>query len=98
MLFIVESLEILTEPLIRSRLESLYSDLSKTKSDYKQLNSECQQYLKLIQESLPEQLQHSFFLYTDAQISLQSLLERSIYLQGFKDALYLFNELHTSIN
>ncbi|WP_438347997.1 hypothetical protein ACP8HI_20410 [Paenibacillus sp. FA6] len=94
----IESLEVLAEPLIRSRLESLYCNLSKTQSDYKQLSSDCEQYFKLIQESLPHHLQHSIFLYEDAQISLQSILERSIYLQGFKDALYLFNELHTSIN
>lgn len=84
-----ESFEVLAEPLIRNRIETLYS-----KSDLEQLSSECQKYLKLIRDSLPDNLQHTLFLYEDAQISLQTVLESKIYLQGFKDALYLFNELH----
>jgi len=94
----IESIEVLAEPLIRNRLESLYCNLSKTQLDYKQLSSECEQYFRLIRESLPDHLQHSLFLYEDTLTSLQSLLERSIYLHGFKDAPSLFNELHTSLD
>lgn len=92
-----DCLEVIIEPLVRIRLESLFSNLTKTKPDYKLLSSECEQHFNLIRESLPEHLQHTLFLYEDAQISLQSILEKSIYLQGFKDALYLFDELHNSL-
>lgn len=86
---LIESLEVLADPLIRSRIKMLYSN-----PDLKQCSSECDQYLKTIRESLPDNLQHTLFLYEDALTSLQAVLESKIYLQGFKDALYLINELH----
>lgn len=86
---LIESLEILADPLIRNRIKTLYSN-----PDLKQFSSECDQYLKTIRESLPDNLQHTLFLYEDALTSLQAVLENKIYLQGFKDALYLINELH----
>lgn len=89
----IESLEVLADPLIRIRIKILYSN-----SDLKQFSSECEQYLKTIRESLPDNLQHTLFLYEDALTSLQTVLESKIYLQGFKDALYLFNELHIQMN
>lgn len=90
----INSLEVLIDPLIRNRLESLYSELSSNNSDFKQVSSETEEYFKTIRESLPDKLQHTLFLYEDAQFSLQAILEIKIYLQGFKDALHLFNELH----
>lgn len=88
------SLEILIDPLIRNRLESLYSEIKENHSDFKEISNDAVQYHKEIRDSLPDYLQHTLFLYEDAQISIQAILERKIYLQGFKDALYLFNELH----
>ncbi|MGG6309212.1 hypothetical protein [Paenibacillus macerans] len=90
----INSLEVLIDPLIRSRLESLYSELTSNNSDFKQLSSESVQYFKKIRQSLPDNLQHTLFLYEDAQLALQAILEIKIYLQGFKDALHIFNELH----
>ncbi|QNR66169.1 hypothetical protein IAQ67_20270 [Paenibacillus peoriae] len=92
----VNSLESLVEPLIRIRLEMLLTELSEYHADYNQLSLETDQYFKTLREALPDQLQHTIFLYEDAQISLQSILERSIYIQGFKDALQLFSELQNS--
>lgn len=63
-----------------------------------QISNESIQYFKTIRESLPDNLQHTLFLYEDAQFSLQAILESNIYLQGFKDALHLYNELHISKN
>lgn len=94
----INSLEILIDPLIRNRLESMYSNLKTTNSDFMQISKESVQYFKTIRESLPDNLQHTLFLYEDAQFSLQAILESNIYLQGFKDALYLYNELHISRN
>ncbi|GAA0134945.1 hypothetical protein YSY43_17850 [Paenibacillus sp. YSY-4.3] len=88
----IESLEVLADPLIRNRLKTLYSN-----SDIEHFSSECEQYLKLIRVSLPDNLQHTLFLYEDALTSLQTVLERKIYLRGFKDALLLFNELHIQL-
>ncbi|PZT54705.1 hypothetical protein [Paenibacillus silvae] len=92
----VNTLESLTEPLIRIRLELLYTELLKCHAEYTQFSSESEQYFKTLRDALPDQLQHTVFLYEDAQISLQSILERSIYIQGFKDALHLFSELQNS--
>ncbi|WP_339303468.1 DUF6809 family protein [Paenibacillus sp. FSL R5-0519] len=92
----VNKLESLTEPLIRIRLELLYTELLECHAEYTQLSSEADQYFKTLRDALPDQLQHTVFLYEDAQISLQSILERSIYIQGFKDALQLFSELQNS--
>ncbi|MFB5269851.1 hypothetical protein ACE41H_24150 [Paenibacillus enshidis] len=92
----VNALESLTEPLIRIRLELLYSELLESHTDYKQLSVETNEHFRSICEAIPDQLQHTVFLYEDAQISLQTILERSIYLQGFKDALQLFSELYNS--
>ncbi|MEK4525325.1 DUF6809 family protein [Paenibacillus sp. FSL K6-1122] len=92
----VNTLESLTEPLIRIRLELLYTELVECHTEYNQLSTEADQYFKTLRDALPDQLQHTVFLYEDAQISLQSILERSIYIQGFKDALQLFCELQNS--
>jgi hypothetical protein len=92
----VNTLESLTEPLIRIRLELLYTELLECHTEYNQLSLEADQYFKTFRDALPDQLQHTVFLYEDAQISLQSILERSIYIQGFKDALQLFSELQNS--
>lgn len=88
------SFERLIDPLIRNRLESLYNELTTNNFEFKEISNDSVQYFKKIRESLPDNLQHTLFLYEDAQISIQAILERKIYLQGFKDALYLFNELH----
>ncbi|MFB5678205.1 hypothetical protein ACE3NQ_16390 [Paenibacillus terreus] len=92
----VNALESIAEPLIRLRLEVLYSELLEGHTDYKQLSVEADEHFRSIREAIPDQLQHTVFQYEDAQISLQSILERSIYIQGFKDALLLFNELYNS--
>jgi hypothetical protein len=92
----VNTLESLAEPLIRIRLELLYTELSEYHTEYNQLSSEIDQYFKTLREALPDQLQHTVFLYEDAQISHQSILESSIYIQGFKDALQLFSELQNT--
>lgn len=91
-----ESLETLTDPLIRIRLERMYRELSDTDPNYKLLVLESDEFFQQLRSVLPENLQKASFLYEDTQISLQAILERSIYLQGFKDALYLFNELQIS--
>ncbi|WP_068503922.1 hypothetical protein [Paenibacillus kribbensis] len=90
------SLEILIEPIIRNRLETLYSHLSKTIPEYNQFSTESNQYFQQIRESVPEHLEHTLFLYEDAQISLQSILENQIYLQGFKDAMQFLDELRNT--
>jgi hypothetical protein len=92
----VNTLDSLAEPLIRIRLELLYTELSEHHTEYSQLTLETDQYFRTLREALPDQLQHTAFLYEDAQISLQFILERSIYIQGFKDALQLFYELQNS--
>ncbi|MFK4300575.1 MULTISPECIES: DUF6809 family protein [unclassified Paenibacillus] len=92
----INALESLTEPLIRIRLELLFVELLEYHTEYNQLSSETDRYFRTLREALPDQLQHTVFLYEDAQISLQSILERSIYIQGFKDALQLFSELKNS--
>ncbi len=88
------SLEVLLDPLIRNRLETLYGELKTNHSDFNQVFNESEHYIKTIRESLPDNLKQPLFLYEDAQFTLQAILEREIYMQGFKDALYLFNELH----
>lgn len=90
------SLEIKIDPLVRARLKSLHSDLTITDTDLLRFSNEAIQHYKAIRESLPDNLQHTFFLYEDAQNSKQTLLESKIYLQGFKDAISLFEELHSS--
>ncbi|ASA23288.1 DUF6809 family protein [Paenibacillus donghaensis] len=75
------------------RLETLYSTLSRSNPDYTELSAECNSCIQQIKQAVPDEMQHTLFLYEDAQISLQSILESSIYLQGFKDALHLFSEL-----
>ncbi|MEC0129143.1 DUF6809 family protein [Paenibacillus pabuli] len=92
----VNTLDSLVEPLIRIRLELLYTELSEHNKEYSQLSSETDQFFRTLREALPDQLQHTIFLYEDAQISLHSILERSIYIQGFKDALQLYCELQNS--
>lgn len=88
------SLEVLLDPLIRNRLETLYGELKTNHSEFNQVFNESEHYIKTIRESLPDNLQQTLFLYEDAQFTLQTILEIKIYLQGFKDALHLFNELH----
>lgn len=90
------SLEILIGPLIRKRLESLQSELTKHNPYFIEISNESKQHLQTLQSSLPNNLQHTLFLYEDAQFSIRTVLDSKIYLQGFKDALYLFNELHIS--
>lgn len=91
-----DSLEILTQPLIRIRLEALYTSLSQTNPNYTGLSAECDHCFKQIRQAVPEDMQHMLSFYEDAQISLQSILESSIYLQGFKDALYLLSKLQVT--
>lgn len=74
----------------------LYTKLLECHRVHTQLSAETDEYFKTLRDALPDQLQHTVFLYEDAQISLQSILERSIYIQGFKDALQLFSELQNS--
>jgi hypothetical protein len=90
----IESLESLAEPLIRTRLELLYNNLSHTQPDYTRLSEESDHYFHTIRQALPEHLNQTIFLYEDTQLSMQTLLEREIYLQGFRDALQLMSELH----
>lgn len=90
------TLDSLAEPLIRARLKLLYSELQQNHAEYKQLILEKDQHFRLLRDALPEQLQHTVFLYEDARFCLQSIIEGSIYIQGFKDALQLFSELHHS--
>lgn len=90
----INSLEVLIDPLIRHRLESLYNELNSNNSDFKQLSCESEQYIKTLREALPDNLKQILFLYEDAQFTLQEILKVKIYLQGFKDALFLFNGLH----
>lgn len=92
----INSLEVLIDPLIRHRLESLYNELNSNNSDFKQLSCESEQYIKTLREALPDNLKQILFLYEDAQFTLEVILEREIYMQGFKDALHLFNELHVT--
>lgn len=98
MYIMMYSLDVIIEPLIRTRLEVLYSNLLKTNSDYIDLSTSCDQYFKQIRDSVPDNLQHVIFLYEDTQISLQAILENSIYLQGFKDALHLFDEVKNNLD
>ncbi|MEK5030807.1 hypothetical protein MKY96_05150 [Paenibacillus sp. FSL R7-0302] len=91
-----KSLEALTDPLIRIRLEAMYRELLDTDPTYKMLLQESDQYFHQLRNVLPEDQQDSAFQYEDTQFSLQVITERAIYLQGFKDALYLFNELRSS--
>ncbi len=91
---ISHSLEVLIEPLIQHRLKLLYKELARTNSQYYEMFKERERYLHQMRESIPVILHDTLFLYEDTQISLQTILERNIYLQGFKDALYLSDELH----
>ncbi|OMF43523.1 hypothetical protein [Paenibacillus peoriae] len=92
------SLEILLDSLIRNRIESLYGELIKNNSSYNQFSSERNLYFKQLHKLLPEDIQKTLFLYDDADLSVQAILEREIYLQGFKDALHLHNELSVSFD
>lgn len=88
------SLEVLIEPLIRHRLKLLYKELANTDAQYSELTREYEQYLQQLREEIPEQLRQALFLYEDTQASLQAIQAKSIYLQGFKDALNLSDELY----
>jgi hypothetical protein len=90
----LESLESLAEPLIRTRIELLYNHLSHSQPDYRQQIVECDGYFQAICQAVPDDLKHTIFLYEDIQLSIQSHLEREVYLQGFRDALQLINVLH----
>lgn len=91
-----QSLEALTDPLIRIRLEAMYQELLDTDTTYNMLLQESVQYFRQLRNALSEEQQDAAFQYEDTQLSLQAITERSIYLQGFKDALYLFNELQSA--
>ncbi|WP_340025067.1 hypothetical protein MHI24_07745 [Paenibacillus sp. FSL K6-1096] len=91
-----QSLEALTDPLIRIRLEAMYRELLDNDTTYNMLLQESVQYFHQLRNALPEEHQDAAFQYEDTQLSLHAITERSIYLQGFKDALYLFNELRSS--
>lgn len=69
-----DSLEILIDPLIRKRLESLHSELTKHNSYFIEISNESKQYLQTLQASLPDNLQHTLFLYEDAQFSIRKFL------------------------
>ncbi len=79
-----DSLEILIDPLIRKRLKSLHSDLTKHNSYFIEISNESKQYLQTLQASLPDNLQHTLFLYEDVQFSIRTVLDSKIYIQGFK--------------
>ncbi|MEK4850682.1 hypothetical protein NST04_12640 [Paenibacillus sp. FSL H7-0756] len=91
-----KSLEALTDPLIRIRLEGMYRELLVTDAAYNMLLQESVHYFHQLRNALPEDQQDAAFQYEDTQLSIQAITERSIYLQGFKDALYLSNELRSS--
>ncbi|MEK5464059.1 hypothetical protein MKY64_03560 [Paenibacillus sp. FSL R7-0210] len=76
--------------------EAMYRELLDIDPTYKMLLQESDQYFHQLRNALPEDQQDSAFQYEDTQFSLQVITERSIYLQGFKVALYLFNELRSS--
>ncbi|MEK4005181.1 hypothetical protein [Paenibacillus sp. FSL H3-0333] len=76
--------------------EAMYRELLDTDPTYKMLLQESDQYFHQLRNALPEELQDAAFQYEDTQFSLQAITERAIYLQGFKDALYLSNELRSS--
>jgi len=92
------SLEVLLDSLIRNRIEALYSDLLKNSSIYNKFLSDRNLYFKQLHELLPLDMHKTLFLYDDADLSVHTILEREIYLQGFKDALQLHNELNISSN
>lgn len=92
------SLEVLLDSLIHTRIESLYGELIKNNSSYNQFSSERNLYFKQLHEGVPENIQKTLFLYDDAELSVLAILEREIYLQGFKAALHLHNELHISLD
>ncbi|OMG00582.1 hypothetical protein BK147_04375 [Paenibacillus sp. FSL R7-0337] len=74
----------------------MYRELLDTDAMYKMLLQESVQYFHQLRNALPKEKQDAAFQYEDTQLSIQAITERSIYLQGFKDALYLFNELQSS--
>jgi hypothetical protein len=92
------SLEVLLDSLIRNRIESLYGELINNNSSYNQFSSERNLYFKQLHELLSEDIQKTLFLFDDADLSVQAILEREIYLQGFKDALHLHNKLDLSFD
>ncbi|MEK5260952.1 hypothetical protein MKY75_17260 [Paenibacillus sp. FSL L8-0663] len=92
------SLEVLLDSLIQTRIESLYGELIKNNSSYNQFSADRNLYFKQLHELLPQDMHKTLFLYDDADLSVQAILEREIYLQGFKDALQLHNELNISSN
>lgn len=92
------SLEVLLDSLIRNRIEALYSDLRKNNTSYNQFSSDRNLHFKQLHELLPQDMHKTLFLYDDADLSVQTILEREIYLRGFKDALQLHNELNITSN
>lgn len=75
----VNTLESLTEPLIRMRLELLYTELLGCHAEYTQLSMETDQYFKTLRDALPDQLQHTVFLYEDVS-NFSSIHLRKKYL------------------
>ena len=55
----INSLEVLIDPLIRNRLESLYNELKTNNSDYKQISCESEQYIMTLRETLPDNLKQT---------------------------------------
>lgn len=92
------SLEVLLDSLIHTRIDSLYGELSKTipaiTSSYPNGIFTSSKLHKL----LPEDIQKTLFLHDDADLSVQAILDSETYLQGFKDALHLHNELNVSFD
>lgn len=75
-----KSLEALTDPLIRMRLEAMYRELLDTDTTYNMLLQESVQYFHQLRNALSEEQQDAAFQYEDTQLSLQAITERSIYL------------------
>ncbi|MDN4082620.1 hypothetical protein, partial [Paenibacillus polymyxa] len=63
------SLEVLLDSLIHTRIESLYGELIKNNSRYNQFSSERNLYFKQLHEEVPENIQKTLFLYDDAELS-----------------------------
>lgn len=64
------SLEVLLDSLIQTRIESLYEKLMKHNSSYNQFSSERNLYFKQLHEEVPENIQKTLFLYDDAELSV----------------------------
>lgn len=86
-------LEEIVEPLISMRIAKLLNDMATNQHMYSQLMKESEQHLEHIRHSIPSELEHPLYLYEDTLLLSHSILQSQIYLQGFKDALFLHGEL-----